>query len=183
MRKSLIAAAAALLSLTLAGCSTFYPNWGATGLPAEPETQETATSEPLESEASTVEASSSQSEQSESEPTEAPSEQASEVSEIQRSQVSVEIIMAIPEPEVGVLTVVAQVPGISESGGMCTLRFIGADQEKTMEVRAEPSSDYTQCFPIEVPLADLPTGNGIVTVTYDSERHFGTSPASSVVIP
>jgi hypothetical protein len=52
-----------------------------------------------------------------------------------------------------------------------------------MEVRAEPSSDYTQCFPIEFPLADLPSGNGIVTVSYESASHFGLSPASSVVVP
>jgi hypothetical protein len=95
----------------------------------------------------------------------------------------VTIIMAVAEPDFGVLTVVAQIPGLSESGGMCKMRFIGSDVEKELEVRAEPSSDYTQCFPIEFPLSELPSGNGVVTVSYDSEFHFGTSPATSVVIP
>ena len=102
---------------------------------------------------------------------------------MQRKQVQVEIIMAVAEPDFGVLTVVAQIPGMAEAGGNCTMRFIGSDKEFLMEVRAEPSSDYTQCFPIEFPLADLPSGNGIVTVSYESASHFGLSPASSVVIP
>jgi hypothetical protein len=66
---------------------------------------------------------------------------------------------------------------------MCKMRFIGSDVEKELEVRAEPSSDYTQCFPIEFPLSELPSGNGVVTVSYDSEFHFGSSSATSVVIP
>jgi hypothetical protein len=103
--------------------------------------------------------------------------------EIEKVQTEVTIIMAVAEPDFGVLTVVAQIPGLSESGGMCKMRFIGSDVEKELEVRAEPSSDYTQCFPIEFPLSELPSGNGVVTVSYDSEFHFGTSPAASVVIP
>lgn len=176
MRRLLIGALALSLALTLAGCSAFYPNWGATGLPEEPEVTATEV-QPTESvEAQPLET-------VEPEPSEEPSVEPTEEPAIEKVQTGVEIIMAIPEPDFGVLTVVAQIPGISESGGTCTMRFIGSDQEKTMEVRAEPSSDYTQCFPIEFPLAELPSGSGIVTVSYDSERHFGTSPASSVVIP
>lgn len=177
MRRLLLGASALLVGLALTGCSAFYPNWGATGLPEEPETSNTETLEPTET--PTPE----ETETTEEEPTAEPTQEQTEEPEIQRVQTAVEIIMVVPEPDFGVLTVVAQVPGISESGGSCIMRFIGADQEKTMEVRAEPSSDYTQCFPIEFPLSDLPTGNGIVTVSYESERHFGTSPASSVVIP
>lgn len=176
MRRLLIGALALSLALTLAGCSAFYPNWGATGLPEEPEVTATEV-QPTESvEAQPLET-------VEPEPSEEPSVEPTEEPAIEKVQTAVEIIMAIPEPDFGVLTVVAQIPGISESGGTCTMRFIGSDQEKTMEVRAEPSSDYTQCFPIEFSLAELPSGSGIVTVSYDSERHFGTSPASSVVIP
>jgi hypothetical protein len=89
----------------------------------------------------------------------------------------------VAEPDFAVLTVVAQVPNLSESDGKCTMRFLGNNIEKVLEVKAEPSSDYTQCFPIEFPLSDLPRGNGVVTVTYDSERHTGVSAATSVVIP
>lgn len=177
MRRFLLAASAVLLSLTLVGCSAFYPNWGATGLPEEPEVTETSSpteepsQEPIESETA------------EPEPSEEPSAEPSEEPSVAAVQTQVDIIMAIAEPDYGVLTVVAQIPGISEAGGKCIMRFIGSDKEATMEVRAEPSSDYTQCFPIEFPLADLPSGNGIVTVSYQSDFHFGTSPASSVVIP
>lgn len=176
MRKFLTALSAITLSAMLVGCSAFYPNWGATGLPEEPET--------LVTEEATDEASGSSAEESvEPEPTESESPEATEQATIQRKQVQVEIIMAIPEPDFGVLTIVAQIPGLAEAGGKCTMRFIGSDKEASMEVRAEPSSDYTQCFPIEFPLADLPSGNGIVTVSYDSATHFGASAASSVVIP
>jgi hypothetical protein len=136
-------------------------------LPTETETV-TAEPEPTDTE---IEAS------AEPEPTE------TEETEIEKVQTEVTIIMAVAEPDFGVLTVVAQIPGLSESGGMCKMRFIGSDVEKELEVRAEPSSDYTQCFPIEFPLSELPSGNGVVTVSYDSQFHFGTSPATSVVIP
>lgn len=177
MRRLLLVSSALLLSATLAGCSAFYPNWGATGLPEEPEI--TQSEEPTEDPSSTP----TQTESAEPESTETPTEEPSEEPEVERIQTQVEIIMAVAEPDFGVLTVVAQVPGIAEVGGKCIMRFIGSDTEKTFEVRAEPSSDYTQCFPIEFPLSELPSGTGVVTVSYESDFHFGTSPASSVVIP
>ena len=162
--------------LILSGCSVFYPNWGATELPEEP----TMSAVPTETETVTAEPEPTDTEieaSAEPEPTE------TEEPEIEKVQTEVTIIMAVAEPDFGVLTVVAQIPGLSESGGMCKMRFIGSDVEKELEVRAEPSSDYTQCFPIEFPLSELPSGNGVVTVSYDSEFHFGTSAATSVVIP
>ena len=177
MRRFFLVTSALAISATLTGCSAFYPNWGATGLPEEPELTQSA--EPTAS-ASEPEVTESPVEvQASEEPTQETTEEAAVV----RVQTAVEIIMAVPEPDFGVLTVVAQIPGISEAGGKCIMRFIGSDKEATMEVRAEPSSDYTQCFPIEFPLDDLPSGNGIVTVAYESDLHFGLSPASSVVIP
>lgn len=178
MRKSFIGVAAVVATLTLTGCSVFYPNWGATGLPEEPMiTAESATQTPE----ATAEPTQEETASAEPEVTETPTE--TESPEIKRKQVQVDVIMAIAEPDFGVLTVVAQIPGVSESGGKCVMRFIGSDKEAVMEVKAEPSSDYTQCFPIEYPLSDLPTGNGIVTIAYESDYHFGLSPASSVVIP
>lgn len=178
MRRFFVVLSAAALTLTLAGCSAFYPNWGATGLPEEPEV--TQTTEPTEEPTATpTETETTQT----AEPTEEPSAEVTEEPAAEPIQTQVDIIMAIPEPDFGVLTVVAQVPGIAEAGGKCVMRFIGSDTEATMEVRAEPSSDYTQCFPIEYPLNELPSGNGIVTVSYESPFHFGTSPATSVVIP
>jgi hypothetical protein len=161
-------------SLTLTGCSVFYPNWGATSLP---EPTETASVEPTEA------TSQEPTETASAEPTEATAEpEPTETQAVKRKEVDVEIIMAIPEPDYGVLTVVAQIPTLSESGGKCIFKFIGGSVEKTLEVKAEPSSDYTQCYPIEYPLDELPNGNGVVTVSYESEGHFGTSAPVSVVI-
>ena len=133
--------------LTLSGCSVFYPNWGATELPEEP----TLSAAPTETETVTAEPEPTVTEEEESpepEPTE------TEALEIEKVQTEVTIIMAIAEPDFGVLTVVAQVPGLSEAGGTCKMRFIGSDVERELEVKAEPSSDYTQCFPIEFPLSE-----------------------------
>lgn len=155
------------LTLTLlTGCSVFYPNWGAEGLPEEDLITEGASPDetPTESQSG--------------EPTETPSETAKP-----KIKTSVDVLMAVVDEELGVLTVVAQIPNINESDGTCTVKFLGGSVEKTMEVAAEPSSGYTQCFPIELPLSDLPSGNGVVTVTYESERHIGESAATSVVIP
>ena len=160
------------ISLTLTGCSVFYPNWGATSLP-EPVTE----SQTITEEEPTA------TEETQTEPTPEETAAPEETKEpIVRKEVSVEIIMAVPEPSVGVLTVVAQIPSMSETGGKCIFKYLGNGVSKTMEVKAEPSSDYTQCFPIEFPLKDLPSGNGVVTVSYESEGHFGTSAPTSVVI-
>ena len=172
--RALVLASATLLLLS--GCSVFYPNWGATELPEEP----TLSTTPAETETVTAEPEPTVTEE---EPSAEPEPTETEEPEIERVQTEVTIIMAVAEPDFGVLTVVAQIPGLSEAGGFCTMRFIGSDVERELEVRAEPSSDYTQCFPIEFPLSELPSGNGVVTVSYDSELHFGTSPATSVVIP
>lgn len=156
-----------LVALTfLTGCSIFYPNWGADGLPEEEIITESPASETTPSESQTPE------------PTETPTETAKP-----KEKATVEILMAVVEEDFGVLTVVAQIPRVSESNGSCTVRFLSGSVERTLKVAAEPSSDYTQCYPIELPLADLPSGNGVVTVTYESDRHIGESIATSVIIP
>ena len=160
------------ISLSLTGCSVFYPNWGATSLP-----------EPVTESQTITEEEPTGTEETQTEPTPEETATPEETKEpIVRKEVSVEIIMAVPEPSVGALTVVAQIPSMSETGGKCIFKYLGNGVSKTMEVKAEPSSDYTQCFPIEFPLKDLPSGNGVVTVSYESEGHFGTSAPTSVVI-
>jgi hypothetical protein len=175
MRRLLVGASLIFGSLILSGCGAFYPNWGATALPEEPSTtietnQATATS--TEPETSV-------------EPTTSATPEETKTSEPATSQAPAEVVILIAEAnsDTGTLEVVAQVPGVTESGGTCTMRFIGSDIEKIVKVSAQSSSDYTQCFPIEVPLSELPSGSGIVTVKYESEFHLGTSAASSVVIP
>lgn len=174
MPKLFASAGILLASLTLAGCSAFYPNWGATSLPIEPEitasSQVEATDEPTQI----------GTEQDSTEPTAEPS--ATETQAPVLLDADVEIIMAMADTDAGVLVVVAQVLGVVESGGTCVLKFIGGSVSKTMEVSAEPSSDYTQCRPIEFPLEDLPKGNGVVTITYKSDTHSGISAGTEVVI-
>ena len=157
---------AAVTLTLLTGCSVFYPNWGANELPEEELITESTSPEQTPTE--------SQSD----EPTATPTETTKP-----KIKTTVDVLMAVVDEELGVLTVVAQIPSINESDGTCIARFLGGSVEKTLEVAAEPSSGYTQCFPIEFPLSDLPSGNGVVTVTYESERHIGESAAMSVVIP
>lgn len=160
-------------AVVLTGCSVFYPNWGATSLPDEPTEQvtETVTEEPEPTASETA------TETAEPEPTE------SETQKPEPKKTTVEIIMAVAEPDVGVLTVVARAPEVIDEGGKCTVRFQSGNFDKKFTVKAEPSADYTQCHPIEIPLKDLVAGEGIVTVSYSSDNYVGTSAASSVVIP
>lgn len=175
LRTSTLAVASLFL---LTGCSVFYPNWGATGLPEEP------TSQPEPTETVTVtaepEPTDIESENPEPEPSETAGE--SEEPQIVQENAEVTIIMAIPEPDYGVLSVVAEVLGVTENDGVCKFRFIGSDVEKTDSNPAIPSSDYTVCS-FEIALAELPSGAGVVTVGYESLRHIGRSAATSVVIP
>jgi hypothetical protein len=162
-------------AVLLTGCSLFYPNWGATSLPEEPAGEttatETATETPSETQAPT------ETETAEPEPTE------SETQKPEPKKTDVEIIMAVAEPDFGVLTVVARMPSVIDTGGTCTVRYQYGTFDKKFNVKAEPSADYTQCHPIEIPLKELVAGEGIVTVSYSSDNYVGTSAASSVVIP
>jgi hypothetical protein len=180
MPKFFVVAAASTLALTLSGCSVFYPNWGATGLPEEPFDNSEVVDDVNDVEPE-VEATSSP--QPTAEETQAETDVEQPAAPVEQVRVDVDIVMAVVESEFGVLTVIAQVPGVAENIGSCELKFMSGGFEKTMRVRAEQSSDYTQCFPIEMPLDGLPSGDALVTVSYESERFIGRSAATSVVIP
>lgn len=166
-----LAATVALLS----GCSIFYPNWGATSLPEEPANSTSETTDSATDPAQEPEATESATE------TALPEE--TETAKPEPKKTTVELIMAVVEPELKILTVVAQLPGVSDEGGSCTFRFQAGDFEKKLTVKAEPSASYTQCYPIEIPLSQLKSGAGLVTVSYKSDLYVGTSAASSVDIP
>lgn len=172
MRTFVKTLAVSTLLLTLSGCSVFYPNWGATSLPEPVTESETVAPEETTAQETPTETATPE-ETTTAEATKEP---------VVRKEVTVEIIMAVADPAAGVFTVVAQIPNLTEAGGKCIFKYLGNGVSKTKEVKAEPSSEYTQCFPIEFPLKDLPSGNGVVTVSYESEGHFGTSAPSSVVI-
>jgi hypothetical protein len=82
-----------------------------------------------------------------------------------------------------VIFAVAEVTNVVEDGGLCTLTFIGAGKTKTITGKAESNATDTQCHPLELPLAGLPKGAGLITITYDSATHSGTSSAIAVNIP
>ena len=175
MRKLLVGLSLISAALLLTGCSVFYPNWGATALPEE----QVVSNETAQGSEATAEPEGSV------EPIESAAPEETKTAEpvIERLPAEVVILIADAYLDTGTLEVVAQVLGITESDGTCTMRFIGSDTEKTVTVAAQAASNYTQCFPVEFPLSELPSGSGVVTVTYESEFHLGTSAAKSVVIP
>lgn len=175
MPRKFAAVVLALASLALSGCSVFYPNWGATSLPTE------TNSAPVISESASEEPSATEDAEANVEPSESPTAEHSETA-IKRKETSVEIIMAMVDQDAGVLTVVAQLPEVVDQGGVCTFKFIGGSVTKSLTGKAEPSSDYTQCHPIEFELKDLASGDGVITVSYESEGYFGESAGQSVVI-
>ena len=162
-------------TLLLSGCGVFYPNWGATSLPEEPTATIETNQEPEASADPKVSV----------EPTASATPEETETSEPATKQLPADVVILIAEAysDTGMLEVVARVQGVFESGGTCTMRFIGSGIDRSLTGMAETSSDYTQCFPIEFPLSELPSGSGIVTVIYESELYLGTSSAKSVVIP
>ncbi len=157
MKKIASVALAAALALSLSGCSLLYPNWGTTQNPSTSQS-----SEPSQS------ASASQ------EPT--PTTSA-------KGEATVFIDMANVDATAGVLSVVAGVSNFNEDGGTCTLTVKAGNSTKTVSVKAEANVTTTQCFPMEISLAGLPKGTGLVTVTYESAAHYGVSTAQSVLIP
>ena len=167
MPKILKISAVLALGLSLAGCSLFYPNWGATSLP-----EETSMETPSASESAVA------TETAEPEASESPSASAP-------AKKSAEVVVVFYEvlAEEGILNVVAEMDSAAEKGGSCTLKLVSGSKEKSFTVKSEPSSTYTQCFPFEIPLDELPAGNATFTVLYNSESYEGQSAASSVVIP
>lgn len=150
--------AAGLLSLTLAGCSVLYPNWNTTANPSDSGT-------PSASSSSTA--------------SESPSASPSTA----KAKASIMIIDSGVDAPGGVVYVVAEVTNVVEDGGLCTMTFIGAGQTKSVTGKAEINATDTQCHPLQIPLAGLPKGAGLVTVTYNSATHIGTSAAIAVTIP
>ena len=157
----------------LAGCTLFYPNWGATGLP---EDQITLT--PTITETGSESASPTESASESTSPTATESQSAAPT----QKKVEVEIVFAMAYPEDGIVEVVAQVPNLAETSGVCTLELSGPS-DLTVKVKAEPSSDFMQCAPFDVQISDLAAGSYQAVVTYESTGHIGKSAAYPVEVP
>jgi len=165
MKKLIATFGGAVLVLSLAGCSFFYPNWGqktppigtpsASGVPTSSENPSSSTS-PSPSTSAT------------------PSQPAKLVAKLNVLQSNVDSFG---------ISVVAEAMNFSEDGGSCILTFTNGTVKKSLTVKAESNASDTQCFPMNMPLAGLPKGPGLITVTYSSNTHLGTSAAIAVTIP
>jgi hypothetical protein len=163
MKRINVAAAAAsslLLAAALSGCSVLYPNWNTTAKPGD----------------SSVPSTSSSSSQSPSAtPTPTPT------IAVKKAQIS--WVDSGVDTAAGVIYGVAEITNAVEDGGTCTLTFIGAGKTKTVSGKAEVNATDTQCHPLELPIAGLPKGAGLITMTYSSPNYAGTSAAVAVTIP
>ncbi len=163
MKKFLVATAVVLGTLTLSGCQYFYPNWGATSAPTDTPTA-SPSAEPTASETSE------------------PSPSAS-ATQKPKSQVGLRVLSSVADAGAGQITVIAEVADISEDGGSCTLKLTSGSVNKTLTVKAESNVTDTQCYPFNLPLAGIPSGNASFTVSYGSADSIGATGANSLVIP
>lgn len=159
MKKSLVALTAAATVFALSGCALLYPNWGTDQNPST---------------------SMSPSPSAES-PSASPSESASVTPQQTLAEVSL-IDMGV-DSSAGSIYVVAEVLNAAENGGKCTITFKSGTASKSVSVKAEANASTTQCFPAYVPIGGLPKGKGVITITYESEKFYGTSDSYGVTIP
>lgn len=150
-------------ALTLSGCQYFYPNWGATSAPTDDPSQEPS-NEPSSS--------------SSSEPS--PSDSASQTP---KSTVELRVLQSNVDSAGGQITVIAEVAEVSEDGGTCTLTVKSGSVTKKISAKAESNVTDTQCYPLNLALAGIPSGTATFTVSYDSADSTGVSSAGSLVIP
>ena len=164
--KAMVAVAiGAAAMLTVSGCSLLYPHAGATTFPtdtAEPKPTKTAKPKPTATETPS--------------PTPTPTT-------VKKKPATVQIDDASVDTDNGVVTAIAQVTNAFEDGGQCTLTVKSGGTSKTQTVKAETNVSTTQCYPMEVDLAGLKSGDATVTVSYSSDKFSGTSDTWDVVIP
>ena len=168
MKRLFTIALVSLAALSTAGCSMFYPNWGATELPtATPSSSATESATPSET----------------ASPTSTPTDSASPTP-TSRIDAEVQILDASADATAGIGTVIAQVNNVTESTGTCTATIkAGGIVKKFGPVQAEANAASTQCFAITFDLAGLPSGAAAVQVSYDSPTASGKSNYFSVTIP
>lgn len=153
-------------SVSLTGCAVLYPNWGTDQNPS-------TSSSPTETPGSTPSESSSES----------PSASPSVSEESKKLVAQINLIETVIDASAGTMLVVSEVLNAVENGGKCAITFKSGSVTKSVSVRAEANASTTQCFPAYIPLSGLPKGKGALTITYESEKYYGTSQAFEVTIP
>ena len=170
MKKVAFAAAVVLSVLALAGCSMFYPNWGATSLPTATETT-TASSSPTATDTQTPTPTATATESATPTPT-------------NLIDADIQVVDASVDPSAGTITVIAQVINVTETGGSCTAIVKDAGVTTSYPaVSAEANAASTQCFPITIPINGLASGTAAVQVSYKSTSASGKSNFFAVTIP
>jgi hypothetical protein len=159
MKKVFAVLSVSAVAVSLSGCALLYPNWGTDQNPSTSMSPSVSSSSPSPSPSESVSAS--------------PQQTLAEVSLID---------MGV-DAGAGSLYVVAEVLNATEDGGKCTITFKSGTSTKTVAVKAEANAVTTQCFPAYLPITGLPKGKGIVTITYESEKFYGTSDSYGVTIP
>ena len=157
-----VSSATLLLAVSLSGCSILYPNWNTTAKPGDSSTPSTSSSAPASESAS---------------PTPSPTPSVA----VKKAQIA--WVDSGVDTAAGVIYAVAEITNVVEDGGTCTLTFIGAGKTKTVSGKAEVNATDTQCHPLELSVSGLPKGAGLITMSYSSPTHAGTSAAVAVNIP
>lgn len=83
----------------------------------------------------------------------------------------------------GAITVSANVPGVTETDGTCTITASMGDQTISESFPASPTAAATDCGTNSVAWAEFSSGEWTVTVAYASPLSTGTSAGFPVVIP
>jgi hypothetical protein len=156
---------ASTFALSASGCTLLYPHWGETTAPIVT---------PSNSASNSASASPSNT------PSTTPSATASTTP---RATAKVMISSVNVDSSGGVVDIIAEVTNVSEDGGQCTVRLVSGTVAKSLTVKAEQNATDTQCFPMEFNISDLPSGNAVLSVIYQSPAFIGTSAAQAVVIP
>ena len=161
--KSTIASLTVLAAaVSLSGCSLLYPNWNSSQKPGD-------------SQSPVASASSSATDSPSATPTPTPS--------VAQQKAVISLLDSGVDTNNADVYAVAEVTNVIEDGGTCTLNFIGSTGTKSVSGKAEVNVTDTQCHPLSLSLKGLPKGPGLITVTYTSATHTGTSAAVAVTIP
>ncbi len=94
-----------------------------------------------------------------------------------------EVFLATVDTANGNLRVVADVPGIYENGGLCTVKVTHGSTSLQQHSTGAADATSTACGLFTFALADLPSGTATIVVSYQSDAHTGSSDPYSVTIP
>jgi hypothetical protein len=159
---SIVSSATLLLAVSLSGCSILYPNWNTTAKPGDSSSPSASASIPA---------------------SETPSATPTPTPPLAVKKAQIAWVDSGVDTAGGVIYAVAEITNVVEDGGTCALTFIGAGKTKTVSGKAEVNATDTQCHPLELSLSGLPKGAGLITMSYNSPTHVGTSAAVAVNIP